>query len=298
MGAGKTTLLNHMVRDPEAGRIALIINEYGDVGLDHDPLEDALLLQSGCLCCSIRGDLIEAMGKLIAQRDSGALEVDRVVIETTGIADPGPILHSLTVDRRLSARVRLDGVLAVADAVTGLRTLERQSEAVHQIAVADVIVLSKTDRASPQDIAQIEARLRALNTTAPVIRAAHGAVPVGTLFGRSALQADAAPKQMLTWLGASEAPQPGASAAPITPKPVLMPDAEASSSGHQISSASIVVEQPICADVFDIWLDTLIALKGPDILRIKRIVHVEGMSWPFVFHGVQHIFDAPVPLKS
>lgn len=309
LGAGKTTLLNHLIRDPEAGRIAVIVNEFGDIGLDHDLIEESteetILMDSGCLCCSIRGDLLRTLGKLVARRNNGALEFDRVVIETTGIADPGPILHSLVVDQLVGPYFRMDGVVTVADAATGAQTLQKQPEAVNQIAMADLIVLSKTDLVTPAEVARFEAQLASINGAARCVRAEHGRVPTGTLFGLSAMRLDVTPKDISEWLGADlPKPDPLAGLSGFSAKqtkPAALPMAQAlphAHSAHKISSASIEVKGPIPANVFDFWLDTLIALKGTDILRMKGIVHVEDTTWPFVFHGVQHIFDAPVPLKS
>lgn len=309
LGAGKTTLLNHLIRDPEAGRIAVIMNEFGDAGLDHDLIEEAteetILMQSGCLCCSIRGDLLKTLGKLIARRDHGDLTFDRVVIETTGIADPGPILHSLVVDNIVASRFRMDGVVTLADAATGSKTLEKQTEAVNQIAMADLVVMSKTDLVTANELARFEAQLADTNGSAQRIQAEHGRVPAGVLFGLSAMRPSASSGDISDWLGLNQPkPDPLAGISGFGPrpnKPAALPLTQTVSHAqhdHRINSASIEVEDPIPANVFDFWLDTLIALKGPDILRMKGIVHVEDMDWPFVFHGVQHIFDAPVPLKS
>lgn len=307
LGAGKTTLLNHLIADPEAGRVAVIMNEFGDVGLDHDLIEEAteetVLMQSGCLCCSIRGDLSKTLTSLIARRIRGELSFDRVVIETTGIADPGPIMNSLIMDPLVAPHFRTDGVVTVADVVTGPRTLDRQMEAVQQIAMADVIVLSKTDRVAPHEIVSFEKRLDAINSTARRLHADHGRVPAGVLFNLSAMRADVTTDDVTTWLGLLDDvadPLAGISAGfavPITPTPLPL-SASTPLHDHRIAAASIEINEPIPTGVFDFWLDTLIALKGPDILRIKGIVHVERMQWPFVFHGVQHVFDRPVPLRT
>ncbi|MEP4198815.1 MAG: GTP-binding protein [Aliishimia sp.] len=309
LGAGKTTLLNHLIRDPDAGRIAVIMNEFGDVGLDHDLIEESteetILMQSGCVCCSIRGDLLKALGKLVARRNNGSLSFDRIVIETTGIADPGPILHSLVVDQIVGPYFRMDGVVTLADAATGPHTLQKQFEAVNQVAMSDLIILSKTDLVSPVELARFEAQIAEINGSARRVRADHGHVPPGTLFGLSAMRSTVTSDEVSNWLGAG-APQPdplaglsGFTAQPV--KPAALPFTQNpphEHHNHKINSASIEVQEPIPASVFDFWLDTLIALKGPNILRMKGIVHVEGIGWPFVFHGVQHIFDAPVPLES
>ncbi|MCV6595506.1 MAG: GTP-binding protein [Mangrovicoccus sp.] len=311
LGAGKTTLLNHLIRDPGAGRIAVIMNELGDVGLDHDLIEAAteeiILMQSGCICCSIRGDLLTSLDALLARRDQGALDFDRIVIETTGIADPGPILHTLVVDDRTAPRYRMDGVVVLADAAAGPGTLNQQFEAVQQIAMADLIILSKTDLVTAQELAQFQTRLQSITPSAQQLCADHGQVPAGALFGLSAMRANVTTKGLSDWLGMSRdmgaaKPDPLAQLTAFAEKPQhaapLRQTGARAALDHRISAASIEISDPIPANTFDFWLDTLIALKGPDILRVKGIVHVEDTPWPFVFHGVQHIFDAPVPLKS
>lgn len=309
LGAGKTTLLNHLIRDPEAGRIAVIMNEFGDVGLDHDLIEEAteetVLLQSGCLCCAVLSDLAKTLAALIDKRFAGQVDFDRVVIETSGIADPGPIVHTLATDYQIAQAFRLDGVVTMADAATGMKTLDQQFEAVHQVAMADVLILSKTDLVEAFDLSRFETRLKGINATARHIHADHGSVPLGVLFGLSAMQTDVTSSEVDSWLGLAEQmakPDPLASLSGFATQPAapaaFSPSVPVAHHDHRINSASIEVKDPIPADVFDFWLDTLIALKGPNILRMKGILHVEGLQYPFVFHGVQHIFEAPVPIKN
>ncbi|KEJ87756.1 CobW family GTP-binding protein [Sulfitobacter donghicola] len=308
LGAGKTTLLNHLIRDPDAGRVAVIMNEFGDVGLDHDLIEEAteetVLLQSGCLCCAILGDLAKTLEGLIAKRKAGQISFDRVVIETSGIAEPAPIVHTLATDFGIAQAFRLDGVVTLADAATGMKTLDQQFEAVNQIAMADVIILSKTDLVDPFDLSRFEKRLDGINTSARRIRADQGCVPMGTLFGLSAMRTGVSTDELDDWLGiAQETVKPDPLAglsglAPAPAPPAAFTPAAPAAHDHRINSASITVAEPIPANVFDFWLDTLIALRGPNILRMKGILHVEGLEYPFIFHGVQHIFDAPVPFKS
>ena len=156
LGAGKTTLLNAVLADAGAGRVAVIVNEFGEAGLDHDLIEvsegEVVLMPSGCLCCSVRGDLADTVVRLIARRAAGELSFERVVIETTGLADPGPILQTLGLDPVLARTTRLDGVVTVADAAHGAATLDAQFEAVSQAAMADLIVLSKTDLVPPVEV--------------------------------------------------------------------------------------------------------------------------------------------------
>lgn len=291
LGAGKTTVLNHLINDPEAGRIAVIMNEFGAAGLDHDLIEasteETILMQSGCLCCTFRGDISKTLGALMARKNRDELSFDRIVIETTGIADPAPILHTLVMDDLIAPYFRMDGVVTLADAAAGPATLDAHSEAVSQIAMADRIVVTKTDLVSQDDIAAFETRLADLNSRAERIIADRGVVPVGSLFGISAMREDVSAEDIAAWIGASSAPQDAADGK----SPQARHD-------HRITSASIEIDAPISANAFDFWLDMLLAFNGPDILRMKGIVHVDDMPWPFVFHGVQHIFDAPVPLKK
>lgn len=292
LGAGKTTLLNSLIRDPEAGRIAVIMNEFGDVGLDHDLIEevtdDVVLMHAGCLCCSIRGDLAKTMALLLSRRQRGELAFDRIVIETTGIADPGPILNTMVTDDQIAPNFRSDGVVVLADAATGQRTLDTQFEAVRQIAMADLIIVTKTDLVTPRESELFEARLDGINPSARRLGAKHGRVPIDALFGLSALRPSANSDDVAGWMGASP---PLASAQ-------TDPEGHGRPHDHRIHSASIELSEPIPPSVFDFWLDTLMAHKGADILRLKGIVHFEDVDGPFVFHGVQHIFEAPVPLRS
>jgi G3E family GTPase len=300
LGAGKTTLLNAILAGTSA-RVAVVVNEFGEAGLDHDLIEESneevILMRSGCLCCTVRGDLAKTIAALMARRERGELTFERVVIETTGLADPGPILQTLLVDRFLSYATRIDGVVTVVDAANGPATLDAQFEAVSQVAMADLIVLSKTDIAMPEDVEAFTARLTALNRGVRILHSVRGAGIVGQIWGLSAMRPDADRADVLSWTNVPEA-----TADPLAnlsgfgdPKPltrdVLAHDA-------RIGSASIVLDDPIADDVFDRWLNVLIGLRGPDILRVKGIVFLKGIDTPFVFHGVQDIFDPPVQLKD
>lgn len=305
LGAGKTTLLNSLLHDPSAGRVAVVVNEFGEAGLDHDLIEEAaedvVLMQAGCICCSIRGDLSKALTSLIARRARRDLAFDRVVIETTGLADPGPIHHTLLVDPVLAPNLALDGIVTAVDAVLGATTLERHAEAQAQVAMADRIVLTKTDLADRATMQALTARLDRLNPAAPRITADRGRVSTGALFGLGALRPAMAPDHALAWL-AAPAPDPLAGLSGLAlPRKGPAVDLAAPShhaSDDRIATASITLDEPIPGPVFDFWLDTLIALRGPDILRMKGIVHIEDVPRPFVFHGVQHIFEPPVPLDG
>lgn len=300
LGAGKTTLLNAILADASSGRIAVIVNEFGEAGLDHDLTlkvsEEIVLMQSGCLCCSVRGDLARTMQDLLDRRDAGALSFDRVVIETTGLADPGPILQTLSVDPFLAQHTRMDGVVTVADAAHGQATLDAQFEAVSQAAMADLIVLSKTDLVAPEDVICFEERLRAINPGVRILPAVRGAGISGKIWGLNGLRPDAAPTDILAWSRAPAIADPLANLSGLSqPKPTPM---AASPHDSRIGTASIILDEPIPDVVFNLWLDTLIGLRGPDILRVKGIVFLENIDTPFAFHGVQHVFDPPVPLRD
>src|SRR3954462_1680622 len=182
LGAGKTSLLNRLIHDPALAGTAVIINEFGEIGLDHllvKAIDDNMvLLQSGCLCCTLRGDLVQALEGLLRDLDNGRVSFRRVVLETTGLADPAPVLQTAMAHPYLVMRFRLDGVITVVDAVNGGATLDQHLEAVKQVAVADRIVLTKTDlldaAAGPETRTQLESRLHALNPAAPILDAAAG----------------------------------------------------------------------------------------------------------------------------
>ncbi len=304
LGAGKTTLLNHLLHDTQAGRIAVVVNEFGDAGLDHDLIEEAaedvVLMPGGCVCCSIRGDLSRTLLSLLARRARKELAFDRVVVETTGLADPGPIHHTLLVDPVLAPNFALDGTVTVVDAVLGAATLDRHAEAQAQVAMADRIVVSKRDLADAAAFTALESRLDRLNPGTARIMADRGAVPQGSLWGLGALRKPMAQDHALAWL-AQPAQDPLAGLSGLStarPKPVDFAAPSHHATDNRIATASITLSDPIPAEVFDFWLDTLIALRGPNILRMKGIAHIEGAAHPFVFHGVQHIFEPPVPLES
>jgi G3E family GTPase len=322
LGAGKTTLLNALLRDSSAGRIAVVVNEFGDVGLDHDLIvettEETVLLSSGCMCCTVRGDLVQALEGLFEKRSAGKLDFDRIVIETTGLADPAPILHTLIVTPSLGAALRMDGVVTVCDAVNGPATLDRGFESVQQIAMADVLVLSKTDLVTPTQAATFRARLSSIAPGAQVVTATRGAVQASALFGHGAPDIDGALPEAEAWVNApayalSSLPLP-VLANPAAPAAYASPSyglfgmvsnqgaglmssiAPAAHHDDRISSVSMVFDDLIHPIMLDIWLETLIAARGPDILRIKAVIWVDSFDTPFVIHGVQHIIDPPIRL--
>lgn len=290
LGAGKTTLLNALLRHPGLGRTAVIVNEFGEIGLDHDLVvstsDEMILLQSGCLCCALRGDLIDMLLELAERRAAGELAFERVVIETTGLADPTPILHSFITSPELVRLYALDGVIAVADAAAGRVTLERHEEARRQIAFADLVLLTKTDLAAAGEAEALRHEIRALNPSARLVEARNGAVDPEELTGLGHYDPAMKSEAAQAWLKLEAVPPPI--------------EGETDPERHlgKIRSVSWIVEEPISPVVFDLWMLILTTERGPDLLRFKGIIHVQGAPHPFVVHGVQHIFHPPVPLTD
>ncbi len=302
LGAGKTTLLNALLSDASSGRIAVIVNEFGEAGLDHDLIEtssdDVMLMQSGCLCCTVRGELADTIASLFQRRESGDFDFDRLVIETTGLADPGPILQTLLVDRFLAQCTRMDGVVTVVDAAHGAKTLDDQFEAVSQVAMADLIVLSKADLVEPEQVVVLEERLRGLNPTARIPHAVRGAGLSGKLWGLSGLRTDAAHCDVLPWTTGRKTPAADPFANLLGFAVPASGAVTPSRHDARIISASITLDAPLSGKTFDDWLNTLVERRGPNLLRLKGVVFLEGIDMPFVFHGVQNIFDPPLPVRD
>lgn len=301
LGSGKTTVLNHLLQQTEMRNAAVLINEFGEVGLDHELLETStknlVLLQNGCLHRNIHAKLAQALRGLRERRGrSEAVGFDRIVIETTGLADPTPILHILMSDRKLAENFRLDGVITTVDAVTGSATLDRQMESIKQAAVADRLLLTKRDLGAPESAKVLEKRLRALNPSAPILYAENGAVDPCRLLDIGLYRPDSKSSDVQNWLNA---------------------EADASIQHHHghghdqgadqhdinrhddhIRFVCLMTDNPIQAKAFDLWPEILTRFKDPDVLRLKAIVHVAGLPAPIALHGVQDLFHPPVPLKS
>ena len=290
LGSGKTTLLGRLLRDPAMGRTAVIINEFGAIALDHDLIETSdesfVQLTNGCLCCNVRSDLTLTLGDLAARRAQGTLPwFERVVIETSGLADPAPILHALMTNRDLSGTYALDSVITTVDALLGMAALDNHEEARRQAAVADRIVMTKTDLAEAQTDA-IRQRLAAINPGAPVITAVRGAIAPSVLFNCGFYDVDSKHPDVGAWLAHNAVD--GADAA----------GGHAHSLHHHaepVTSFCIVREQPLHAVTLPLLLSALAENCGADLWRMKGIVRVlEAPERPAVIHGVQHVYHAPV----
>jgi G3E family GTPase len=289
LGAGKTTLLNRLLKHPAMAGSAVLINEFGEIGLDHLLVEkldeDTVLLNAGCLCCTIRGDLQRALRDLALKAEAGH-DIRRVLIETTGLADPAPILQTLMSDPVALRSFRLDGVVTLVDAVLGAATLDTQIEAVKQAAVADRLILSKTDIASADQISTLETRLRALNPGAPIQRIVQGDVAPDFLFGAGGFDASAKIADVAAWLAA-----------------------EATHHHHhhhhdpnrhdaRIHAFGLTFTEPLPWEGLASWLEMLAITRGASILRMKAILNLQGEDRPVVLHGVQHVFHPPERLAA
>jgi G3E family GTPase len=293
LGSGKTTLLARLLRDPALARTAVIVNEFGEVGLDHLLVEAAdeeiLLLDSGCVCCSVRGDLVRTAGSLLARRAAGAIPpFERIVIETTGLADPAPILQALMTDPAIADSLRLESVIATVDAAAGVATLDAHPESVRQVAFADRIVVTKTDLADPAANGLL-ARLQALNPAAPRVTAVHGAIGAHGLFG-GMYDLHARTPDVRRWLAAEA----------FSHRPDGHGHAHAALRREgTITSFCLRRSAPLRAVTLTLFLQTLAEHCGARLLRLKGLVDVlESPGRPAVIHGVQHVFHPPAWLDA
>ncbi len=290
LGSGKTTLLGRMLADPSMGDTAVLINEFGEIGLDHllvsSLTEDVVLLESGCICCSVGDDFGLALESLLSRRRSGQVPpFRRVVLETSGIADPAPIQQRILTDERLSRQLSIHSVITVVDAVLGAGNLDRHLECVGQIVVADRIILSKAELARDAQRDELLCRLRKLNPTAPImIPEPVGALPEN-LFGQRELLQSEFTQQRWT-----------AMTAPISrPTPALRAE---STHDHRYSTFVIRYEEPLDWQDFAAWIENLLLARGASILRMKGLIHVTGRANPVVVQGVQHCLYPPSELPA
>lgn len=305
LGSGKTTVLNTLLKRPEMGRTAVVINEFGEVGLDHllveASSEDVVLLDGGCLCCSIRSSLADTLNTLFLRRQKGEIpEFQRVVIESTGLADPTPILHTLNHEPLLATSYRFDGVIATVDAATGLATLNRQPEAVKQAAVADRILLTKSDLVGTGEVADLVDRLRAINPAAAAIIVTQGDVAPGDILEVGPYDPDGKHPDVRRWLneeaysGRDHHHHHGHSH-------------HQHGHGHHVHDVNrhddhirafaVTYERPILDLSLEGWLMILTGMAGERILRFKGIANVKGLPGPAVLHGVQHVIHPLVVLS-
>jgi G3E family GTPase len=280
LGAGKTTLLNRLLRDPALADALVVVNEWGAIGLDHELIErfdgDVVLLASGCLCCSLRGDLIDALDDLLMRRDSGRLRAfTRIVIETTGLADPAPMLHALAADAALVERLSLAGVVTLVDAINGEATLANHREARRQVALADRLIISKRDLLQGGDLSALHAALRRLNPEAALFDGAAGEFSVQDFLGMGVGELDAGAANVEGWVSSGRF--------------------AAEAIGHDsIRTHSLRWETPVEWRDAAQFIDLLSARFGARLLRVKGLIALaDDSSRPLLIQGAQHVFHPP-----
>lgn len=311
LGAGKTTLLNFLLKDPFLSDAAVIINEFGDVGIDHLLVERAdenvIEMASGCLCCTIRGDLIDTLHDLLARRGRGEIKAfNRIVIETTGLADPAPVLHAVMSEPGLLKACRLEGVITVVDAFNGMATLDAHPEAVKQVAVADRIVLTKVDllvgREGEEKLFAIIGRLRKLNPAARLLTTHRNEATAERLFTMGLFDPKTKTADVQGWL-AAEAYETGEKRHRSSRRHAHGHDDhhhhDVSRHDDHIRSFSFTEANAISPQGLELFMELLKSYHGANMLRMKAIVKVsDDPARPVVLHGVQHVFHPPVRLPA
>ncbi len=320
LGSGKTTLLNKLLRRPELADTAVIINEFGEIGLDHLLVEKSddegmVTLNSGCLCCTVRGDLVRTMSELFLKRSRGEVsQFKRMVVETTGLADPAPILHTLMTDPLLASRYRLDGVVTTVDGVNGASTLDNHEEAIKQAAVADRILLTKVDIADAPKLAELKHRLQHLNPGAPFHVVATGEIDPNAILNAGLYNPESKTADVKKWLQAeayegSHDHGHGHHHHGHDHGHGHGHDHKHDGSGEQdphdvnrhddrIRSFCMTFDEPMSWATVAAAFDALVTYRGPDLLRMKGILNVKDTDKPVVIHGVQHVFHPPATLDA
>ena len=288
LGSGKTTLLSRLLKDPALGDAAVLINEFGEAGLDHHLVErlddNMVLLQSGCLCCTVRGELAEAIRDLHARRERGEIPAfRRIVVESTGLADPFPVLSTIKADPVLRHHFRPGNVVTTVDAVNGLRQLDTYVESNRQAAIADRLVITKTDLADPEIVAALRARLQALNPDAPLADAVDPGLDLAALVL----------EEELPRASTLQSPSGFYCDAPQT-----FTDADGGSHSADFRSLVITVDRPVDWTAFGLWMTMLLNRHGDKVIRVKGILAIEGESRPVAIHGVQHLVHTPVHMDA
>ncbi|WP_122466729.1 CobW family GTP-binding protein [Brevundimonas lutea] len=320
LGAGKTTLLNRILTEDHGKRYAVIVNEFGEIGIDNDLVvgadEDVFEMNNGCVCCTVRGDLIRVVSGLMKRQRPGQPAFDAIIVETTGLADPGPVAQTFFVDADVQAKTQLDSVTALVDARHVMARLDDSKEAREQVAFADRIILNKTDLASEDELATVERRLRGLNPLAPITRAVRADVPLDQVLGLGGFDLERIRDLH------PEFDTPGSGPAHGEPGHVHDEhcghdhhghehghdhghhdhdgeldtlDSPSGARGHahqdDIRGVSLSLDRPIDGARFTRWLDELLASKGQDILRAKGIIDVHGEDRRLVFQAVHMILE-------
>ena len=301
LGSGKTTLLNKLLRHDGMVDSAVIINEFGEVGLDHLLVEaiegEVAVLASGCVCCTLRSDLEQTLRNLLIRRDRGEVpHFSRILVETTGLADPAPIIQLLLNNPLVSHFLRLDAVVTTVDAINGLRQIDQHAEAVKQAALADLLLLTKTDLAEAQMIESLQRRLTALNPGAVRHTVAHGEIAPDALFGAALFDPSRKTVDIRRWINESAYDAQACDHAYVHDE-----------HGHihgdygrrfNIRACCLTSNEPLSWEAVSSWLGRLRQGAGEDLLRVKGILNLIGESAPVAIHGVHHVFHPPVQLDA
>ncbi|MFQ5935574.1 MAG: CobW family GTP-binding protein [Acidiferrobacterales bacterium] len=297
LGSGKTTLLNHLLAHPGMSETAVLINEFGEIGLDHllvrEVKEGVVLLSSGCICCTVQGELVDSLRDLYLNRLQGEIpRFERVMIETTGLADPASIIGALVRDPMFKEWYRLEGIVTTVDGVHGSGQLDQHAEAVKQAAVADRIVLTKCDIAEGTIMKTLSDRLRQLNPAAPILPATHGNVEPDALLNAGLFNAKTKSLDVQRWLNDELYIR--------HPPHDHKHDERVDVNRHDnhIIAFCLTIDAPVDWRKFGQWLDQVLSKHGANLLRIKGIINAAGNNRPVVIHCVQHIRHQPVTLPT
>jgi G3E family GTPase len=293
LGAGKTTLLNRILSEPHGKKYAVIVNEFGEIGIDNDLVvgadEEVFEMNNGCICCTVRGDLVRILDGLMRRKG----KFDAIIVETTGLADPAPVAQTFFIDENVGRKTKLDAVVTVADAKWLNERLKDAPEAKNQIAFADVILINKTDLVSAQELSEIEARIRGINPYAKLHRTERAKVPLDAVLGRNAFDLDRILDLEPDFLGADDHD-------PHHDHEHDHGHDHVHSHAHgglkhyhdeEIQSIALQTDQPLDPDKFFPWVQDLVQKEGPNILRCKGILSFKNDDQRFVFQGVHMILD-------
>ena len=296
LGSGKTTVLNHIVRS--LPRTAILMNEFGEVAIDHQLLQKMegpmALLSGGCVCCTISGSLSPTLKNLWMARQKGDVPpFERVIIETTGIADPVPVLDNLLHDNWVRARFRLDGVVTTVDALFGAGQLDQHAEAVKQVAMADRVLLTKTDLAPVETATALRERLAALNPAADIVTVVDGQIDPAAIQNLGLWNAETRSLEVERWLKSRRYRPASPGKLGSKPEPAATPSHDA-----RIQAFSVMLDQPIDHYGLHAALSMLTSFRAENLLRFKAIVNLRGESQPLVLHGVQHVLYPEVRLDA
>jgi G3E family GTPase len=306
LGAGKTTLLNRILTEDHGKRYAVIVNEFGEIGIDNDLVvgadEDVFEMNNGCVCCTVRGDLIRVVNGLMKRQRPGKPAFDAIIVETTGLADPGPVAQTFFVDEDVKAKTRLDSVTALVDARHVMARLDDSKEAREQVAFADRIILNKVDLASDEELAVVEARLRALNPLAPIVRAERANVPLDQVLGQHGFDLDRITEVRPDFVNPPHGAEGHVHGDDCGHDHHDHDHAHGHDDHHHhgpgghahaddIKGVSLSLDRPMDGTRFTAWLDKLLGEKGQDILRAKGIIDVQGEDRRLVFQAVHMILE-------